>query len=425
MEIGDQAMQLIEKLSFQRISGTTGEHQAARILLNELERIGLRGWLEPFPVRCGHVVKATLETLPDGTAIACTGYELSASVEALEGELLYVEQLQPALLAQAKGKIVLMDGKLTNANYHQLVEAGAIGFITYMGKFWDQFSIQDFNQPRLKDLQLSMQGIPGIQIHARDAISLISSGCKRVRISLDLCESPGQSHNVVAEILGTEHPEEVIAFTAHYDTVGNSIGPYDNASGSAMMFELARIFAAYPGKRTMRFIWCGSEEAGLEGARAYVNHHANELDSIQLVINGDLLGSVMGSDYVIAMADDLLLEYLRKLTETEHFPAIVTRHAMPSDCTVFADAGVPAVGFGRYGTPETAGMHDCNDQIVFLSAAAMERTIIFAYRFCREMSDCETLPFSRTIPEELKRMIDQYLYNDFRKKLKREKKMPY
>ena len=53
MGIGNQAMQLIEKLSFQRISGTTGEHQAARILLNELERIGLRGWLEPFPVRCG------------------------------------------------------------------------------------------------------------------------------------------------------------------------------------------------------------------------------------------------------------------------------------------------------------------------------------------------------------------------------------
>ena len=417
MGIGDQAMHLIEKLSFQRISGTTGEHQAARILLNELERIGLRGWLEPFPVRCGHVVRATLETLPDGIAIACTGYELSSPAEALEGELLYVEQLQPALLAQAKGKIVLMDGKLTNQNYHQLVNAGAIGFITYMGKFWDQFSIQDFNQPRLKDLQLSMKAIPGIQIHARDAIELISSGCKRVRINLQLSEIPAQSHNVVAEIPGTKYPNEVIAFTAHYDTVGNSIGPYDNASGTAMMFELARLFAANPGGRTMRFIWCGSEEAGLEGARAYVTQHEQHLNDIRLVINGDLLGSVMGSDYAIAMAGTDLLDYLRNLANEEHFPAITARHAMPSDCTVFVDKGVPAAGFGRYGTPETASMHDCNDQAVFLSAAAMERTIRFVYRFSREMADRDVLPFERSIPADMKQMVDQYLYNDFRKTL--------
>ena len=132
MEAGIRAMSLIEKLSFERVSGTTGEHQAAQILLQELDCIGLRGWLEPFPVRCGHVIRASLKTVPDGAQIPCIGYELSASADELEGELLYVEQLQPALLAQAKGKIVLMDGKLTNAGYYQLTEAGASGFITYM-----------------------------------------------------------------------------------------------------------------------------------------------------------------------------------------------------------------------------------------------------------------------------------------------------
>ena len=101
MEAGIRAMSLIEKLSFERVSGTTGEHQAAQILLQELDRIGLRGWLEPFPVRCGHVVHTSLKTVPDGVQIPCIGYELSASADELEGELLYVEQLQPALLARA------------------------------------------------------------------------------------------------------------------------------------------------------------------------------------------------------------------------------------------------------------------------------------------------------------------------------------
>lgn len=417
MELGKQAMSLIGKLSFQRVSGTSGEHLAAQILLNELEHIGLKGWLEPFPVRCGHAVSALLETVPDGRRIPCTGYELSAPADRLEGELLYIEKLQPALLEKAKGKIVLMDGKLTNASYYKLTEAGAIGFITYMGRFWDGFSIDRFNQPRLKDIQLSMRAIPGVQVHARDALALVSSGCRTVRLSLELCEVPGQSHNVVVEIPGTQYPGETIVFTAHYDTVGNSIGPYDNASGTAMMFELARLYAAHPGKRTARFIWCGSEEAGLEGARAYVKDHAAELSTVRLVINADLLGSVMGTDYGIVMADPALAEFLRQLAREEDFPLVVARHAVPSDCTVFVDRGVPATGFGRYGTPETASMHDWNDTAVFLSDAAMERTIRFAYRFSREMTDRDVLPFSPEIPEDMKQMVDEYLFNEVRYKL--------
>ena len=415
MDSGKRAMTLIQKLSFERVSGTTGEHQAAQILQDELARIGLNSWKEAFPVRCGHVARAEFILLPEGDSIPCTGYELSAPAEGVEGPLFYAEQLQPDLLKQVKGKIVLLDGKLTNAKYHQLVEAGAIGFITYMGRFWDNFSISNFDQPRLKDLQLRMKAIPGVQIHARDAVALMALGCKQqVRLTLELSEISGQSNNVVAEIPGTDFPEEVIAFTAHYDTVGNSIGSYDNASGAALMIELARKFSLAPGKRTMRFIWCGSEEAGLEGARAYVNCHRDELSAIRLVINGDLFGSAMGSDYAIVMADPALEETLRRLAREEDVPAIIARQAMPSDCTVFVDKGVPAVGFGRYGTAETASMHDCNDQVTFLSAAALEKTLRFIYRFSREMADLEILPFEREIPDDMRKMVDQYLYNEVR-----------
>ena len=80
---------------------------------------------------------------------------------------------------------------------------------------------------------------------------------------------PGGLHKANPIILGS--------FGGHYDSVYFSSGVHDNLSGSVIVLELLRYFAAHPPRRTLRFCWFGSEEQGLLGSKAYVKAHADEL----------------------------------------------------------------------------------------------------------------------------------------------------
>ena len=95
-------------------------------------------------------------------------------------------------------------------------------------------------------------------------------------MQLRLCLSVEQetvtctSRNVVARIEGTDKAEEILTLTAHYDSVPEGPGAYDNMSGAAIIMELCRYFHAHRPRRTMEFIWFGAEEKGLLGSQNYI-----------------------------------------------------------------------------------------------------------------------------------------------------------
>ncbi len=68
------------------------------------------------------------------------------------------------------------------------------------------------------------------------------------------------STNTIATLVGTTHPDEIIVIGAHYDTEVNTPGADDNASGVAVMLELAARFSRNPQPRTIRFIGFTNEE---------------------------------------------------------------------------------------------------------------------------------------------------------------------
>ena len=115
-----------------------------------------------------------------------------------------------------------------------------------------------------------------------DAMELIKSNPTLVTIDNDQDEFKATSQNVISEIKG--ELEEEIVFTAHYDSVPFSRGVYDNGAGSAILLELYRYFINNKPKRTLRFIWCGSEERGLLGSKAFVKKHNKQLKNIVLCI---------------------------------------------------------------------------------------------------------------------------------------------
>lgn len=102
---------------------------------------------------------------------------------------------------------------------------------------------------------------------------------------------PIPCYNVIAEIPGTEKPDEVVIVSAHLDSwngVGSQ-GATDNGTGSSVTLEAARILAAVGAKpkRTIRFILWTGEEQGLLGSRAYVEEIKDELEKISAVFVDD------------------------------------------------------------------------------------------------------------------------------------------
>jgi len=95
--------------------------------------------------------------------------------------------------------------------------------------------------------------------------------------------------NTIAEIKGTELPDEYIILSAHFDSWDGATGATDNGTGTITMMEAARILKKiYPNpKRTILIGLWGSEEQGLNGSRAFVEDHPKIVEGVQAVFNQD------------------------------------------------------------------------------------------------------------------------------------------
>jgi hypothetical protein len=84
--------------------------------------------------------------------------------------------------------------------------------------------------------------------------------------------TPGSREEVYATKIGAAHPEEMYIVGAHMDGLGYAEGANDNASGVALVMEIARILSSpdVETERSIRFVFWNNEETGLNGARAYV-----------------------------------------------------------------------------------------------------------------------------------------------------------
>jgi Zn-dependent M28 family amino/carboxypeptidase len=242
----------------------------------------------------------------------------------------------------------------------------------------------------------------------KDAEMLVEHLPKKARIVLKQKQFKTDSHNVVAEIKGTEKAKEEIVYTAHYDSVSYSKGAYDNATGSACILEMLGYYSEHRPKRTVRFVWCGSEEEGLLGSRAYVEKHKKQLDRIVLNINIDMLGVTLGHDIACVSASEDLVHYLQYLSKMEGFPLDVRQGVYSSDSTPFADAGIPALSFARLPAKGGAVIHSRKDVMEHLSAGNYYRSCEFIEKFSDHMNYSVCFPVPREIPEKVKEDLDYY-----------------
>jgi carboxypeptidase Q len=124
---------------------------------------------------------------------------------------------------------------------------------------------------------------------------------KNVRVRLQLpnrvTSGPVEEENVVAEIRGSEKPNEVVILGAHLDSWELGTGALDNGCDAALVVDAARAIRAegLRPRRTLRFILFSGEEQGLHGSWQYVRAHRAELDNVVAVVIYDSgIGRVTG-----------------------------------------------------------------------------------------------------------------------------------
>ncbi|MBE6919982.1 MAG: Zn-dependent exopeptidase M28 [Ruminococcaceae bacterium] len=395
-------MKIFQETAYVRMGGSAEELRTAEYLADKCAEFGCEARLEAFEVDM-----ATMETamlLVDGKEIPCKGYLCAGSAE-VEAPLYYLRNTDSYSLSHCKNKIVLIDGYLGYWMYQDLLENGALGFITYDGNA--NYADCDIDQRELRSYVSQGNKIPGVNINAKTAISLINNDSATAKIVLKQEEYTGRSHNVILDLPG-ERPEYIV-MTAHYDSTSLSQGAYDNMSGSVGLLYAAEYFSKHPHSYGLRFIWCGSEERGLLGSKAYCRDHEQELKDIVLNINLDMIGCIMGKFIACCTSEEALTNYIKYLCKELGFGIAVNQDVYSSDSTPFADKGIPAVSFARIAPGNTATIHNSYDTLAVMKGQQMVDDCAFITGFTERMANAAMCPVAREMPDNMKEKLDIYL----------------
>lgn len=166
-----------------------------------------------------------------------------------------------------------------------LENAGALGIIT---SYWSQ----GFGANKI--FSAFTKKVPTVDLSLEDygLLFRLAEGGEKPMISINAQSKENgmvPTFNTIAEIKGTEKPDEYVMLSAHFDSWDGGTGATDNGTGTIMMMEVMRVLKdVYPNpKRTILVGHWGSEEQGLNGSRAFVEDHPEMMSKIQALFNQD------------------------------------------------------------------------------------------------------------------------------------------
>ena len=203
----------------------------------------------------------------------------------------------------------------------------------------------------------SISPVPGAFVTSEN-YSLIWRLLKRgpveaeIEITNTIGDAPVDVYNTVAEIRGSEKPDEVVVLGAHLDSWDLGTGTTDNGAGAMSLMEAARALQklGLKPKRTIRFILFSGEEQGLCGSRAYVEAHKSEMSKVSAMLVQDIgTGKVLSIGMMENFQDAEIMYQVVKPLKTVGMLEPSQKPQGGSDHVSFNQAGVP----GFYGIQET------------------------------------------------------------------------
>ncbi len=412
-----------------RFGGTEGERQSAEFFEEKMKSYGLSnvhresvaypGWKRG---------EAALEIIsPVQRTIPCISLPHCPPTE-LEGEIIDMKDGAPADFDRRaddiRGKIVMTTSVVRPSGvqrwihrgekYGRSLLAGATGFIFvnhYPGYGPATGSIGRGGQAP----------IPGISICLEDGAFLQRlmerKGTVKIRlVTTDIKESMS-SWNIVGDLPGQKHPEQIVMLGSHYDGHDISQGAGDPASGAVSVMEASRVLARHtPAPAcTIRFVLWGVEEIGLLGSRDYARTHAEELSDIRFYLNMDSAGTPTNKrDIVLNEWPGLETLFTKWSEEMAHGFSVGQSVNAFSDHFPFFMAGVPTGGMesaektltGRgYG-------HTYHDTVDKVDLRSLREASVLAARLALRIANEGNWPVQRRSEEDVIAMLDTPEYKE-------------
>ncbi len=251
--------------------------------------------------------------------VAALGRSVPTPEEGIEGPLVVVDSLEELTFDKpdVRGAVVLINAPFpdrvlnTFAGYGKLAGGRMLGADTARELGARAVLIRSITTrpdkvPHLGTLiYTGDERIPGAAISVVDAVRLAELAKKHenLRVRLRMACEPGPdvpSWNLMGEITGTTHPEEVVLLGAHIDSWNAGEGAHDNGTGCVHILEALSLLLreGIRPERTIRCVLFVSEEYGSHGARAYSLWQSSQSEKLIAALESDRGGFVPRGFYV-------------------------------------------------------------------------------------------------------------------------------
>lgn len=295
-----------------RLSGSEGYDAAVQWGLRTMRELGLANVrAEPVMVPCWQRGVETAEIAGSASMplrVTALGGSIATPEGGLEAELVEVRSFEElaALGERARGKIVFFNrpmprhlrrtgqayGEAVPQRSNGAIEAGKVGAIAALVRSMTT-AIDGFPHTGAMHYDPAVPQVPAAAVATADAEVLaerLRRGPVRVRLQLG-CRSLGDvpAANVVGELVGSEHPEQIVVIGGHLDAWDLGRGAHDDGAGIAHVLEAVRLLqvVGVRPKRTIRVVLFANEENGLRGGLGYAEAHAAELARHVAAIESD------------------------------------------------------------------------------------------------------------------------------------------
>ena len=362
-----------------RLSGSPQAQAAVEYVAAEMRQLGLEVKLEkvmvPHWVR-GEETGALTEypgMAPRTTqkiVLTALGGSVATPKEGITAEVIVVnnfDELQALGRARVAGKIVLFNAKFDQqladngfagqaygqAAIYRGVGASAAARLGAVASLNRSAGGADYRLPHTGGLRYADDApkIPAASVATEDAdliAHLTSEGKVRMQLVLTPQTLPDAvSYNVVADLKGSEQPDQIVIVSGHLDSWDLGTGAIDDGAGVVMAMQAAQLLKQLNlrPKRTLRVIAWMNEENGLAGGRGYFEDHKNELASHFAAIEADL-----GAGHPLGIAASgkpeilTLLQPLSVILQSQGAGVLRASAETGSDIGPLSAAGVPTFG---------------------------------------------------------------------------------
>jgi len=385
-----------------RESGTDSERQAAVRVKGWFEEFGLANVrLEEFEVQTSRILREEA-ILPDGKRLQCSavGNSLSTPHEGVEGEVVLLDSTSPQALSGIKGKIAALNMVLYEKNFYKVLKAEPLALL-YPSRTPQAPGI--FRSIRAEYIE--KQNIPAISL-AHDDVLNILKGSKRLKITTQVEKIRAKSQNIIGEVPGTIEDEDILV-GGHYDTVRSVVGAHDNAAGTAIILELARIFAPEKLNRTLRLVAFGSEELGLCGSFKHAENQDN-IKNVKLYLNLDVHGILLSNLTATLLGSEDLKSFLRFTAKELGIQLQITSELGlgGSDHMPMTFHGVPSISLSQLGGA-TQIMHTSLEDLRWCDQDALAPVGKLSQTLLDRLLKAGELPFEKDIPADIMKTLER------------------